>query len=130
MVTGELQTYSSTYFDYDIFGELVEVYEEKALLNSLKLWIASSEGDFIGGITRGGYVTSALNIPLSTESLIVVEHQIKQGLANDFKPLLQVINLSVQPDYIKRRWEIELEAYAPELKMKLYVKESIKDLTS
>jgi len=127
-----LDTFQSNFFDYDLFGEIKDgsiktLYERDALINSLRLWISSKQGDFIGGRTRGGYVRKALNRPMSETDSVDVYQAIMTGLTNDFSPTLEIISLNVVPNLEKRRWEINLDAYAPSLKQRIEVKESLKE---
>jgi len=124
------ETTAPTIVDYPLYGitdKTSEVYELEALINSLKLWVASYRGDFIGGITRGGYVTEVLSSPMSTVEAELVYVAIQEGLDKDFTPRLEIINLDVSPNYEKRLWDIYLEAYSPELNIKVQVNQSIKD---
>lgn len=129
---GSLTAFSTNIFDYDLFGTIVDgnikiVFEQKALINSLKLWIASYQGDFIGGNTRGGYVRNAINKPLSSTDAEDVYHAIMIGLKKDFRPELEVVSLSVIPNVKKRKWDITLDAYSSALKERVFIQESLKE---
>ena len=126
-----LSTFNPKVFDQDIFGNtdngnIKIVYDKEALVNSLKLWIASYQGDFIGLNTRGGYVRKAIGRPMTETDAMDVYHAIITGLKNDFRPALEIVDLSVIPNLKKRRWDIKLDAYAPSLKERIYIQESLK----
>lgn len=131
----EEREYTPEVFDIDLLGNtqsgnLKEIYDYEALNNSLKLWIASYRGDYIGMETMGGYVTESLNRPMRDIDIIDVKQAITVGLKNDFKPKLEIISLAVEPDYRKRRWRIMLDAYAPSVNIRVRIDENIKDLSS
>ena len=118
-------------FDYSIFGSnedenIREVYEREAFTNSLRMWIASYEGDYIGGSTRGGYVMEAISRPMTETDTELVYGIIYEGLTKDFRPAIQVQNLEVKPDWEKRRWVIELDYFVPELNFSSTIQESLK----
>lgn len=119
-------------FDYDYLGstttngELKHIWEKEALTQSIKLWIASFKGDSIRNPRRGGYVTQWLMKPMGEVDEDVVEMSIRDGLFQDFKPYLEVLNLSVTPNRENRQWEIYMEVYSPTLKLKTQVSERIK----
>lgn len=114
--------------DFSITGEDTLITEEQAFVNSLKLWISSYRGDFINGNTIGGYVTKALNRKLDNSEIDLVHAMISEGLKKDFSPQLEITRLEITPNYSKRRWEIELEAFVSDLNFKVFVKENIREL--
>lgn len=129
-----LKQYESSIFDYSLFGDstdgtLKEVQEVEALINSIKLWMASYEGDYIDYRTVGGFVTSALGKPMKDSNIVEVTQRIRYGIENDFTPALTIISLEVIPNFEKRRWEISLEAYSPELNLRVFINENIKELS-
>lgn len=113
--------------DFPLVGGDKLVTEEQALINSMKLWITSYAGDFIGLRTRGGYATNAINRPLDEEETDLVYAGFMEGFKEDFSPQLEITQLNVAPNREKRRWDVEIEAFVPSLNMRVFVRESIKD---
>lgn len=127
-----LDRFQANYFDYDLFGEIIEGnikidYERDALVNSLKLWISSKRGDFVGGKTLGGYVRSAISRPMTETDALDVYQSVKNGLKDDFRPVLEILDLEITPDYEKKRWNIRLDAFAPEMRERILISESLKE---
>lgn len=117
--------------DYSIFGSSqqnnIELnYEAEAFNNSLRLWIASYEGDFIGKNTRGGYVMNALSKPMNSTETELVYASVYEGLTKDFRPEIEIINLTITPNPEKRRWEMELDYVVPSLNFRSNLRESLK----
>lgn len=119
-------------FDYHYLGkttkngELEHLWEEAALNQSIKLWIASFKGDAIRSPARGGYVNQWLMKHISEDDKDQVAMTIRDGLFQDFEPHLEVEVLEVTPNLEGRYWEIYMEVYSPTLKVKTSVSERIK----
>jgi hypothetical protein len=119
-------------FDYDYLGltnsqgEIRTLWQEEALSQSIKLWIASFKGDAIRNPRRGGYVTRWLMKPMNTVDVDEIDMVIRNGIYEDFNPYLQILNLEIKPNYSQRYWEISLTVYSPDLKVSTEVTEKIK----
>jgi len=119
-------------FDYDYKGRidtkgnLKQVWGKDCLTQSLKLWIASLEGEAIRNPNRGGFLLEWLLRPIQETSIEDIKMTIKDGLYQDFRPYLRIMNLTVEPDYEKRHWYIELKVYSPDLKVQTTVSERVK----
>ena len=119
-------------YDYDISGgvglngDILQVWEQEALINSLKMWISSRRADIIREPERGGYLIDWLTKAMSADNIDAIQMSIRDGLDQDFSPHLQVINLIVTPDVQKRQWRIYMEIYSPELKLQAVLDERIK----
>ncbi len=119
-------------YDYDISGkvglsgDILQVWEQDALINSLKMWISSRRGGIIREPTRGGYLIDWLTKTMSETNIENLEMSIRDGIDQDFSPHLQIINLIVSPDTKKRQWNIYMEVFSPELKLRAVLDERIK----
>ena len=119
-------------FDYDISGrvgtsgDIVQVWEEDALKNSLKMWIVSRRGDIIREPERGGFIIDWLTKPLNEENAENVEMSIRDGIDQSFAPALKIQNLSVTADPERRQWRIYMEVTSPDLKLQVVLDERIK----
>ena len=119
-------------YDHDISGriglsgDILQVWEQDALINSLKMWISSRKGDMIHEPRRGGYLIDWLTKSMNETNIENLEMSIRDGLDQDFSPRLQIINLIVSPDTKKRQWNIYMEVFSPELKLRAVLDERIK----
>ena len=119
-------------FDYHYLGytntrgELQHLWEEDALNQSIKLWIASFKGDVIRNPGRGGYINKLFMQPMKITDKDRVIMVIKNGLFQDFEPHLEIIALDVIPNLQNNYWELYMEVYSPSLRVKTSVSERIK----
>lgn len=119
-------------FDYHYLGytnprgELQHLWEEEALNQSIKLWIASFKGDAIRKPARGGHVNKLFMQPMKADDEDKVTMAIRDGLFQDFEPHLEIVVLDVTPNLEDRYWELYMEVYSPTLKVKTSVNERIK----
>jgi hypothetical protein len=122
-------------FDYDISGrvgvagDILQVWEKEALVNSLKMWIMSRKGDIIREPNRGGYLIQWLTRPMSEENAENVEMAIRDGIDQDFDPYLKILFLKVTPNYINRYWDIYMEVESPQLNVQTALSARIKGTT-
>ena len=119
-------------YDYDlsgrvgIGGDIIQVWEDEALINSLKMWIVSRRGDIIREPGRGGYLIDWLLKPMNEISAEDVEMAIRDGIDQDFDPFLKILYLSVTPNKDQRYWNIYMEVYSPDLHLRATLDEKIK----
>ena len=119
-------------FDYSYLGlknergEIKQLWEEEALTQSIKLWIASFRTDAMRNPQRGGYVTRWLMTPMNQVDEEEIVMSIRDGIYQDFSPYLEVRDLRATPNFERRYWEIYMEVYSPTLKVKAQVSEKIK----
>lgn len=129
---GDLANNTPTVYDtaldgsVDDQGEIKQVWGQSALVNSLKMWIASYNGDVIGDPSRGGYVTRLLMKPMRTVKVDEILHAVRDGLEQDFEPKLRIRSLSLVPDLENRAWRFYLEVYSADLNEIAVVDEQIK----
>ena len=122
-------------FDYDISGrvglggDILQVWEKDALVNSLKMWIVSRRGDIIREPERGGYLIDWLTKTMNEENAENVEMAIRDGIDQDFNPYLKILHLKVTAENSKRYWKIYLEVYSPDLNLQIQLSEKIKVTT-
>ena len=113
------------YGDYDHTGivddkgKIKVLTEDDALNQSLKLWIVSKEGDLINSPARGGYVYPNLLKSMSEDNADEISASIQEGLAQDFFPEVEVVEISVEPNYQKKYWDIEALLYFPNIDYKI-----------
>jgi hypothetical protein len=118
-------------FDYrgglDTKGAMREVWNEQALNNSIKMWLASYGNEIIRRPGSGGYFTALVMTPMSQVDVDNVISTIRLGLVADFRPFLKINRLEVRPDYKNKIWEVYLEVYSPDLGIYTEVSEKIKN---
>ncbi len=119
-------------FDYDISGNIglsggiIQVWEEDALINSLKMWIVSRRTDIVREPGRGGYVIDWLTKAAQEQNIENLEMAIRDGIDQDFSPPLQIINLEVTVNALKRTWNIYMEVFSAQLNLRATLEERIK----
>lgn len=119
-------------FDISYFGQkdadggLRHLWDEDALSQSIKLWVASYEGECVRAPGKGGYIMPYLMKPMKQSDVDVIKMSIKDGFYQDFTPYLELNLLKVEPNYEQRYWRIYMEVYSPDLKLKTIVDERIK----
>ncbi len=119
-------------FDYDYQGQtdnkgrIKEFLNKEALSQSLKLWIASMEGDIVRQDKRGGYITRWLMKPMTSVSIDAFEMSIRDGIYQDFTPHLVIQTLEIKPNFEGRYWNIYLEVYSPDYKTNAIVDEKLR----
>ena len=105
-------------FDYDLTGgtdtsgRIKELNGKQAFENSVLLWLTSMEGDTIREPYSGGYAYPYLMKPLSEENRDLLQDIIYDGLIEDFGVTFQINEVSVIPNYSKRKWEINISGYS------------------
>lgn len=105
-------------FDYASSGVVTEngiirtVTANKALAESIKLWLITPKGDLIRNPNRGCNVYEWLNMPLTDLYAAQIRSQLYEGLISDFTPPISVISLEVEPDLTNRAWRIYGEFYS------------------
>lgn len=127
---------SKTYTDFtsnaeiEPDGSLRLVSGSEALMNSLRMWIASFQGEIIRRPAKGGYIIQWLMKPMSEETRVRIAEAIEEGLFEDFEPKIRIQKLSVTPNYEGQYWEIELRGYAPLLKEAFSLSEKLRRLST
>lgn len=105
-------------FDYASSGTLTAngviytVTGNKALAESIKLWLITPKGDLIRNPNRGCNVYEWLNTPLTDDYASQIRAQLYEGLMTDFTPPVSVISLVVEPDLTNRAWRIYGQFYS------------------
>lgn len=119
-------------FDYrggvDSTGAMRQVWNEGALNNAIKMWLASYSGEILRRPSAGGYIASAIAKPMGQIEADELEEDIRAGLSSDFRPLLKIRELSVVADNTNRIWNIYLDVYSPDTGIYTKVSERIRNL--
>jgi phage baseplate assembly protein W len=129
-------TQSQKYFDYYILGginshgEVKSVFDQAAIENAILMWLTSSQGEYIGRPSYGGYLITHLNKPMTTLRTRQIQIAITQGLQNDFFPELVIQTVDVIPDFVKRNYYIRVQGYCPSLNLPFQVEEKFRNFSS
>lgn len=91
-------------------GEVKRYYNENALAQSIKLWVASGKGEKLRN-TGGGWVLPFIGKALTQENAEALKQSIILGLQTDFSPKLVVEQCIVVPDVERERWVILVQGY-------------------
>jgi hypothetical protein len=110
----------------EVNGGLKYFWNDKALNQSVKLWLASFKGEIIREPERGGYITYWLMHPMNKENIDNIETSIYDGFYQDFRPYLEIRKLKVEPNFAERYWYIYMEVFSTFLNLETTVEERIK----
>lgn len=127
-----IKRFQTNIFDHDYQGTVDEkgvvtqLWGEEALKQSIKLWIASFQGDIVREPNRSGYITRWFMKPMNEDNIDRIKLAIKDGIYQDFEPQLIIDLLQIEPLYEDRQWHIYMEVYSPSLKTKAIIDEKIK----
>jgi len=94
-----------------------EITNADALENALKLFLLADQGDYLGNPGRGGWIKRKLLKPMRTVDALDLKTSIELALKTYFVPSLDVYNLQVIADLVKRLWTITFTYVIPSLKM-------------
>ncbi|MFW6225386.1 MAG: hypothetical protein ACOC3V_00340 [bacterium] len=110
----------------EINGGLKYIWNDEALNQSVKLWLASFKGEIVRDPSRSGYITYWLMRPMNEAVIDNIETAIYDGFYQDFRPYLEIRTLKIEPNYAERYWYIYMEVYSTYLNLETTVEERIK----
>ena len=119
---------TSLYGGTDSTGAINEVFGKEAITNAFLLWLTSARGDLLRNPSRGGILLPYITKPMSDFQRLNIVTVLQTGIKNDFEPYLVIESLQVLPDYARRKWVIELNAYSPAYKVTTNIKTELKNL--
>jgi len=111
----------------DAYGHVKEDWGANALNNAILIWLASYRGEAIRNPNSGGYITQWLMKPMSEANVPSIKMSIKDGIEQDFFPVLTINEISVTPNYSQSYWSIYLDVYSSDLKIRTTVSANIKN---
>ena len=123
----------TSYYDVDILGEvdgqgqIKELHGKEAVENSIIMWLTSFSTDTLRNPTSGGYLVNHLYKPMSESNQESIYDAIIDGFNQDYELAVQLITLSVVPDYENKLWLIDIYAYIPQIKDTVSVSTTIKN---
>ena len=105
---------STQYVDLNIFGvytdpdtltQEISVYRDKALINSVKMWMMSRIGDYYRDPTKGGVIDLLLSSPLTPEYRDELIQTISSKFSAQFS-LIELNQLNIDMDVELRIWKV------------------------
>ena len=118
------------YSDYPFYkkinknGSMVEYTNSDALAQAVKIWLVSKKNEKIRS-RSGGIMYQFLGKVMDNAQKDAIKRSIIQGLSEDFNPPLTPIEITVNPDYEKQRWEIGIVAYNNDLSIGVNTKVTV-----
>ena len=105
-----LYTDSPFYKKVNKNGSMSELNNSDALAQAVKIWLVSKKNEKIRS-RSGGVIYPFLGKIMDETQKDNIKRSIIQGLSEDFNPPLTPIEVTVNPDYEKQRWEISIVAF-------------------
>jgi hypothetical protein len=91
-------------------GEVKRYYNENALAQAIKVWLASGRGEKTRTV-GAGWVMPFIGKALSKENAESLRQNIVLGLTTDFSPALTITSCIVIPNVEKNIWIINVQGY-------------------
>lgn len=120
------------YTDYPFYkkttnnGSMIELNNSDALAQAVKIWLVSKKNEKIRS-RSGGVIYQFLGKMMDGDQKDAIKRSIIQGLSEDFNPPLTPVEITVNPDYEKQRWEIGIVAYNQDLAIGVNTKVIVTD---
>ena len=95
-------------------GSMVKLENSDALAQAVKIWLVSKKNEKIRS-RGGGLIYQFLGKTMDIQQKDAIKRSIIQGLSEDFNPPLTLVEVTVNPDYEKQRWEIGIVGYNSDL---------------
>lgn len=87
-----------------------------ALDNAFRIWISSSKNEYLRR-SGGNWLLRHIGKPMNSARTQEIKRSIQTGIATNFEPRLNILDLQVVADYSKRRYIITLVAYSESLRV-------------
>jgi len=100
------------YVDIDYRGFINEFADPtisagSVMINDLKLWVQSSQGDYYRRPSMGGFFDTIRKYPLSPIGANQLSQDLRSAIDQNFEPI-EIMNLDVFPDMENRGWKLQL----------------------
>jgi len=77
------------------------------MINDLKLWVQSSQGDYYRRPTMGGFFDTIRKYPLSPIGANQLNQELRSAINQNFETI-EIMSLDVTPDLENRGWRLQL----------------------
>ena len=103
---------STDYVDLNMFGPYedenfntieIALRREKAIMNSVRMWVLSRQGDYYREPERGGIIELLLGSPMNDQQAETIVREISNGFAENFD-LIELQSIDVFYDYDLKLW--------------------------
>ena len=108
---------------------IIVLEDVEAIENALRLWLVSFKGDSIRRPNAGGFVTQWLFKSMTEDTAFDIKTAIRVGLEREFAPNIVIDKITVDGDYTRESWRIEIKGYVPALQEEIYVIENLRKQT-
>ncbi len=100
------------YVDIDYRGFINEFADPtisagSVMINDLKLWVQSSQGDYYRRPSMGGFFDTIRKYPLSPIGANQLSQDLRSAIDQNFESI-EIMNLDVFPDMENRGWKLQL----------------------
>jgi len=100
------------YVDIDYRGFINEFADPtisagSVMINDLKLWVQSSQGDYYRRPTMGGFFDTIRKYPLSPIGANQLNQELRSAINQNFETI-EIMSLDVTPDLENRGWRLQL----------------------
>lgn len=117
-------------YDYPFYkklngnGSISDLENSDALTQAVKVWLVSKTNEKVRS-RSGGIIYPYLGKLMDEEQKNKMRMAIVQGLQYDFNPPLVPVQVEVNADYEKERWEVSIVAFNSELALGVNTKVTI-----
>lgn len=98
----------------DSTGQTKQYYNNDAIANALKIWLAMPQFGKVNS-TAGGYILPQIKKPMTEDRASFIKDRISAGLSSEFSPAVKTENIQVLADLKNRKWIITIVGYIPSL---------------
>jgi hypothetical protein len=100
------------YVDIDYRGFITEFADPTisagaVMVNDLKLWVQSSQGDYYRRPTMGGFFDTIQKYSFSSIGANQLNQDLRSAINQNFETI-EIMNLEVTPDIENRGWKLQL----------------------
>lgn len=94
-------------------GEIITYIGKQAVENAIRFWLVSFPNDYLRSPGRGGFLTGFLSKPMDDNNAQDIRDSIYVGFSRDFRPKVELTELTVTPLYNIRTWQISVKGFCP-----------------
>jgi len=96
------------YYDKETESNEIAVFKDKALINTVKMWMLSKKGDYYREPLRGGVIELLLGSPMTPQRASEIRSQIIDKFRIDFS-LVELVQLTIDMDVKLKIWKVKYE---------------------
>jgi len=125
-----------TFLDFSLFGNTdsqgdIEVRTDvEALFTALTQWVTSGRNEYIRNPGIGGLFMDLLDKTIDEDRADEFRNRFLQGLKDQFRPAITVVDLAVSPNYDDDSYQVFLSGYVPEMKRTFIYRQDFRSLSN